>query len=494
MNSYILSLDQGTTSSRAIIFNTRGEQVASAQKEFRQYTPRESWVEHNAEEIWESQLEVAREALSRLEGGASSIAALGITNQRETTVLWDAQTGRPVAPAVVWQCRRSEEICNRLRHENHQNFIREKTGLVLDAYFSGTKIRWLLDQYPELADKARQGRLRFGTIDSWLLWKLTGGRVHATDISNASRTMLMNLKTGDWDSDMLGLLDIPPAILPEIRPSIGVFGYTDAEILGKSIPVSGMAGDQHAALFGHRAFSAGDIKNTYGTGCFMLMNTGRDPVPSPGGLLSTVAWGTEKETTYALEGSVFMAGALFQWLRDNLQLVESVQEIDRLAEAAGDNGGVYLVPAFQGLGTPWWSTLSRGTLTGLTRAAGKPQVCRAFIESVAYRSRDVIDVMIKDSGRALGRMRVDGGATNSNILMQFQADILGIPVERPSQVEMTALGAALMAGLGAGLWGTLDDLLAIPSDETIFSPAISAETREELYSRWLATIRKSLGA
>ncbi len=493
MKKYILSLDQGTTSSRAIVFDTSGKAVSSAQKEFTQYTPRESWVEHDPEEIWAAQKEVALKALSEIEGGAAALAAVGITNQRETTVLWDRETGRPAANAVVWQCRRSEGICRRLKDEGYEDLIRERTGLVLDAYFAGTKIRWLLDNNPDIAEKARRGSILFGTIDSWLLWKLTGGRVHATDISNASRTMLMNLKTGQWDEEMLKMLDIPASMLPEIRPSVGLFGHTHADVLGSEIPISGIAGDQHAALFGQRAFTPGDVKNTYGTGCFMLMNVGKEPVASSGGLLSTVAWGTSEGTTYALEGSVFMAGALFQWLRDDLQLVSSVQEVDRLAEEAADNGGVYLIPAFQGLGSPWWSSGSRGTLTGLTRAAKKQHICRAFIEAVAYRSRDVIDIMQKDSGRSLGRLRVDGGATNSNILMQFQSDILGIPVERPSEVEITALGAALMAGLGAGIWKSIEELKDMPSDETVFKPRMSPEDREALYKRWLKAVRHALG-
>ncbi len=492
MKQYILSLDQGTTSSRAIIFDTTGQAVASAQKEFTQYTPRESWVEHDPLEIWKTQKEVAIQALAKIEGGASSITALGITNQRETTVIWDKDTGAPVTNAIVWQCRRSEEICAKLEKAGHKDFIKERTGLVLDAYFSGTKLRWLLDNNSQAAEKAKQGKLLFGTIDSWLLWNLTGGRVHATDITNASRTMLMNIKTGKWDSEMLKLLDIPASVLPEIKPSIGVFGHTDSDIFGAEIPISGIAGDQHAALFGQKAFSPGDAKNTYGTGCFMLMNVGNKPAESKGGLLSTVAWATEKETTYALEGSVFMAGALFQWLRDSLKLVSSVQEIDKLAEQAENNGGVYLIPAFQGLGSPWWSSGARGTITGLTRASGKEHVCRAFIESVAYRSCDVLNTMQKDSGRSLSRLRVDGGATNSSILMQFQADMLGIPVEKPAAVEVTALGAALMAGLGAGVWENINSIKEMPANDTVFHPQIDSARRKELYNRWLEAVRHAI--
>ena len=490
MSRYILALDQGTTSSRAIIFDESGAEISSSQREFTQYTPRESWVEHDADEIWASQLAVAREAIGEVDADINSIVAVGITNQRETTVLWDRNTGVPVERAIVWQCRRSMDICRRLKEAGHENFIRNRTGLMLDPYFSGTKIRWMLDENPELAVRAQEGDILFGTIDTWLLWKLTGGKVHATDVSNASRTMLMNLKTGGWDGEILKILDIPIAMLPEIKPSVGFFGETDPLLFGRSIPITGIAGDQHTALFGHRAFDPGDVKNTYGTGCFMLMNVGEQPLHSPGGLLSTVAWGMNGKLTYALEGSVFMAGAVLQWLRDDLGLVSSVQEIDRLSEEVDDTGGVYLVPAYQGLGTPWWSSEARGALTGLTRASKKAHVCRAFLESIAYRSRDVIDVMIADSGRELKRMRVDGGVTNSGILMQFQADLLDIPVERPSSVEITALGAALMAGLGSGLWNSIDDLKGLPDTDTIFKPQMSEERRNKLYGGWLEMVKK----
>lgn len=490
MSRYILALDQGTTSSRAIIFDESGAEISSSQREFTQYTPRESWVEHDADEIWASQLAVAREAIGEVDADINSIVAVGITNQRETTVLWDRNTGVPVERAIVWQCRRSMDICRRLKEAGHEDFIRNRTGLMLDPYFSGTKIRWMLDENPELAVRAQEGDILFGTIDTWLLWKLTGGKVHATDVSNASRTMLMNLKTGGWDGEILKILDIPIAMLPEIKPSVGFFGETDPLLFGRSIPITGIAGDQHTALFGHRAFDPGDVKNTYGTGCFMLMNVGEQPLHSPGGLLTTVAWGMNGKLTYALEGSVFMAGAVLQWLRDDLGLVSSVQEIDRLSEEVDDTGGVYLVPAYQGLGTPWWSSEARGALTGLTRASKKAHVCRAFLESIAYRSRDVIDVMIADSGRELKRMRVDGGVTNSGILMQFQADLLDIPVERPSSVEITALGAALMAGLGSGLWNSIDDLKGLPDTDTIFKPQMSEERRNKLYGGWLEMVKK----
>jgi len=489
MKRYILALDQGTTSSRAIVFDQSGAPISSSQQEFTQYTPRESWVEHDAEEIWTTQLSVARNAVEGIDGGIASIAAIGITNQRETTVLWERSTGKPVARAVVWQCRRSAEICRRLREAGHQEFIRNRTGLMLDPYFSATKILWLFENTPGLADRAAKGDILFGTVDSWLLWNLTGGRVHATDVSNASRTMLMNLETGEWDQDILSLLGIPRAMLPEIRSSVGLFGETEAPLLGESLPVTGMAGDQHTALFGHRAFSPGDVKNTYGTGCFMLMNVGDKPVASPGGLLSTVAWGIDGTLTYALEGSVFMAGAVLKWLRDDLGLVESVHEVNRLAEEIGTAGGVYLVPAYQGLGTPWWAAEARGALVGLTRATKKAHVCRAYLESIAYRSKDVIDVMVADSGRPLHRMRVDGGASQSDPLMRFQAGLLGMPVERPASVEVTALGAALMAGIGAGLWKDLDELDGLARNDTVFDPKMNEADRERLYQGWLKAVR-----
>jgi glycerol kinase len=490
MNRYILSLDQGTTSSRAIVFDMNGAAVTSAQQEFTQYTPQESWVEHDAVEIWETQIKVAREAIEMLPDGNKHIEAIGITNQRETTVIWEKSTGKPVARAVVWQCRRSTDICNHLKDEGYEETVRERTGLVLDPYFSGTKIRWILDENPGLEKRARKGEILFGTVDTWLLWNLTGGQVHATDVSNASRTMLMNLGTGEWDLQMMEMLGVPGAMLPEIRPSVGHFGIAESKLFGKPLPITGIAGDQYAALFGHRAFNPGDVKNTYGTGCFMVMNVGDKPAASKGGLLSTVAWGMDGKLTYALEGSVFMAGAMLQWLRNDLELVKDFKEIDRLAEEVEDSGGLYLIPAFQGLGTPWWTSGSRGALTGLTRATKKAHVCRAFLEAIAYRSRDVIDVMIKDSGRTLHRMRVDGGVTRSDILMKFQADILGIPVERPSSVEVTALGAALMAGLGAGMWSGPDDLSDLVVTDTVFQPTMDKTKRESLYNGWLETVER----
>jgi len=490
MKSNILALDQGTTSSRAIVFNNKGQAVSSSRNDFTQYTPRESWVEHDALEIWESQLEAALDAINTVDGGIRSIAAIGITNQRETTILWDRSSGEPVGRAIVWQCRRSADICRTLKDKGFEKQIQRCTGLKLDPYFSGTKLKWKLDNTPGLREKAAKGEVLFGTVDSWLLWKLTGGRVHATDVTNASRTMLMNLETGDWDEEMCRILDIPRQMLPEICESVGYFGDTEESIFGESIPITGIAGDQHAALFGHKAFEAGDVKNTYGTGCFMLMNVGDKPVFSSGGLLSTVAWGMNGKLTYALEGSVFMAGALLLWLRDNLGLVDSVEEINRLAAEVDENEGVYLVPAYQGLGTPWWSSQARGTLSGLTRASNKSHVCRAYLESIAYRSKDVIDVMIADSGHSLNRLNVDGGVTNSDLLMKFQAGLLNIPVIRPSSVEVTVLGVAFMAGLGVGLWKNIDELSKVSSKGTVFTPDMSTEKRDKLYAGWLEIVRK----
>jgi glycerol kinase len=490
MEQTILALDQGTTSSRAIVFSLSGNKIASSQKEFTQFTPRESWVEHDALEIWDTQIQAAREAVAGMPDGGASIGAIGITNQRETTVLWDRATGRPVHRAIVWQCRRSTGICRRLKDEGHEDFIRVRTGLMLDPYFSGTKIRWILDNDADLAARARRGEILFGTVDSWLLWNLTGGKVHATDVSNASRTLLMNIGTGQWDNEILDLLDIPREMLPEIRMSSGVFGESVPELFGRPIPVAAMAGDQHAALFGHRAFEPGMAKNTFGTGCFMLMNVGPKPVVSNKGLLSTVAWGIGGKLTYALEGSVFMAGALLQWLRDELGLVSNVQEIDRMAEKLEDSGGLYLVPAFQGLGTPWWRPDARGALLGLTRASTKAHICRAFLESIAYRTRDVLDLMISESGRSITALRVDGGVSNSDILMKFQADLLGITVERPKSVESTALGAALMAGVGAGIRNGLEDIGKLTGEVTVFRPSMSPDRRNQLYSGWLEAVGK----
>ena len=490
MKKYILAVDQGTTSSRAIVFDLTGNVVSKAQKAFTQYTPRESWVEHDADEIWESQLSVIRNAVSKLPDGTDSIAAIGITNQRETTILWDRHTGKPAGHAVVWQCRRSAGICSALKETGYEKVFKEKTGLVLDPYFSGTKIKWLLDNKPELRVEAEKGNLLFGTVDSWLLWNLTGGKVHATDVTNASRTLLMNIHTGSWDRELLEILNIPEKMLPEIKDSAGFFGESDPGIFGRKIPVTGIAGDQQASLFGHKAFRPGDIKNTYGTGCFMMMNIGEKVKYSSGGLLTTVAWGIENKLTYAFEGSVFMAGALLEWLRDSLQIVQSVQEISRLAEETEDNDGVYLVPSYQGLGAPWWYTDAKGALTGLTRASGREHVCRAYLESIAYRSKDIIDVMSGDSGFKPEKLKVDGGVTNSSFLMQFQSDILNTTIEKPDMIEVTAYGAAMLAALGAGLFSGIKEISLLNVKSGSFTPAMEKDKIDKLYNGWLDAVKK----
>jgi len=497
MQQLILALDQGSTSSRAVLFDSNCSILSSSQKEVTTYNPRESWVEQDAEEIWRGQLDVARRAIEEVDADTARIAAIGITNQRETTILWNRETGIPVARAIGWQCKRSSKICKHLRESGKQEVVQSRTGLVLDPYFSASKIRWLLDNNPGIARMAEEGEILFGTVDTWLLWNLTGGRVHATDYSNASRTMLMNLKSGVWDEEVLDLFRIPHQILPEIRPSVGLFGETEPKLFGGSIPICGIAGDQHASLFGHRAFEIGDVKNTYGTGCFILMNVGDKPVYSADGLLSTVAWGMDDKLTYALEGSVFMAGALLKWLRDDLQLVESFEEINRLSEEASGCGGLYLVSSYQGLGTPWWTSNARGALVGLTRASKKSHVCRAYLESIAYRSRDVLEVMARAAGGHLRRIKVDGGVSKSDVLMHFQADILGRPVERPALAEITALGAALMAGMGAGIWKDLEAIAKLKMDgelissrSKIFEPIMEKDRRESLYSGWLKAVER----
>jgi len=497
MQQHVMALDQGTASSRAFVFDSNCGILSSSQKELTMYNPREAWAEQNAEEIWLSQLDVARRALKEIDSGASRIGAIGITNQRETTILWNRKTGAPAARAIGWQCKRSSGICARLKETGQEELVKRRTGLVLDPYFSASKIRWLFDRNPEMARMAEEGEILFGTVDTWLLWNLTGGRVHATDYSNASRTMLMNLRSGFWDEEILDLFGIPRLILPEIRPSVGSFGETDPEFFGRPIPIRGIAGDQHASLFGHRAFEIGDVKNTYGTGCFILMNVGDEPVYSADGLLSTVAWSMGSKITYALEGSVFMAGALLKWLKDDLQLVKSFEEINKLSGEVTDCGGLYLVSSYQGFGSPWWASHARGALLGLTRASRKAQVCRAYLESIAYRSRDVLEVMSRAAGGHLGKIRVDGGVSKSDVLMRFQADILGMPVERSTLTEMTALGVALMAGLGAGIWGNMDAIARLPIGENlnplraeIFEPTMGKDRREDLYNGWLKAVSR----
>jgi glycerol kinase len=489
---FVLALDQGTTSSRAIIFDQKGQIQGVAQQEFRQIYPQPGWVEHDATEIWQSQLQVAREVLQSSGLDASRIAALGVTNQRETLVLWDKATGQPVHNAIVWQCRRSAEICHNLKAQGLEPLFREKTGLVLDAYFSGTKLKWLLDTYPELRERAEKGELLAGTIDSWLLYQLTGGKVHATEPSNASRTLLYNIHSRSWDPELLALLNIPAGLLPEVKPSSGLFGYTATGIFeGPPVLIAGMAGDQQAALFGQGCFEPGMAKNTYGTGCFLLMNTGEQPVTSHTGLLTTVAWQVGDQFCYALEGSVFIAGAVIQWLRDELKMIQTAAESDALAQSVPDTGGVYLVPAFVGLGAPYWDSAARGSLTGLTRGTNRAHMVRAALESIAYQTRDLLRAMQSESAESLKVLRVDGGATANQFLMQFQADLLQLPVERPAVTETTALGAAYLAGLAVGYWESLEDIQTNWQLEHRFEAEISAQAANNLYQGWQHAIAKT---
>lgn len=488
---YILALDQGTTSSRAILFNESGEMVSTAQKEFKQYYPQPGWVEHDAMEIWETQLEVARAAIEKLGISAEEIAGIGITNQRETTILWDKRNGKPVHHAIVWQCRRTAPYCDSLQEAGWADKIREKTGLLIDAYFSATKIRWILQNVPEAKELADSGNLLFGTIDTWLIWNLTGGQVHATDYSNASRTMLFNIHTLEWDKEILELLEIPESILPEVRPSSGVFGNTLPLLFGAAIPVAGVAGDQQAALFGQACFSPGTAKNTYGTGGFLLMNTGDEPVSSKNGLVTTIAWGLDGKITYALEGSIFVAGAAIQWLRDELKLISSAAETEGLCKEVPDTCGVYLVPAFVGLGAPYWDPYARGILTGLTRGANRNHIVRATVESMAYQTYDVLHAMEQDAGIPLAELRVDGGAAANSFLLQFQSDITGVPVLRPSTLETTALGAAYLAGLAVGYWSDLTEIRRNWQVSAAFNPSLSHEEAEEKMAGWHHAVKQA---
>lgn len=488
---YVLALDQGTTSSRAILFDGEGAVVAVGQQEFQQHYPQPGWVEHDPEEIWSTQLHVAREALARAGVTWREIGAIGITNQRETTVVWERATGRPVAPAIVWQCRRTADLCRELRQAGWEEPVRAKTGLVVDAYFSGTKVKWILDNVPGARERAARGEILFGTIDTWLLWKLSGGKVHATDYSNASRTLLFDIHKLQWEEEILAELGIPMAMLPEVLPSSGLFGETDPSLFGGPVPLAGVAGDQQAALFGQACFDAGTAKNTYGTGCFLLMNTGRRPVASTRGLLTTIAWGLGGTVEYALEGSVFIAGAAVQWLRDELGIIGSAAETEALASSLTDTGGVYLVPAFVGLGAPYWDAYARGTLIGLTRGTGRAHIARAALESIAYQTRDVLDAMAQDSGLQLQSLRVDGGAANNSFLLQFQADMLGTPVERPANVETTAMGAAFLAGLATGVWTDKAELQARWKAVSTFRPGMEEGRREQLYGGWKRAVARS---
>ncbi len=492
MAKYILSLDQGTTSSRCILFDRSGNICSSAQKEFTQIFPQPGWVEHDALEIWDSTLEVTRLAIEKLGISANDIAAIGITNQRETTVVWDKNTGEPIANAIVWQCRRTSDIIDRLTAEGYSKLIRSKTGLEPDAYFSASKIKWLLDNVAGARKKAENGQLLFGTIDSWLIWKLTGGKVHVTDCTNASRTMLYNIHDLRWDDELLALFDIPKAMLPEVKPSSCVYGHSDAQLFGGEIAIAGAAGDQQCALFGQCCFDPGQMKNTYGTGCFMLMNTGETPVVSQNGLITTIAVGFESGVQYALEGSVFVAGAAIQWLRDELKIIVSSPESQRYAESVSDTAGGYLVPAFAGLGAPHWSQNARGMIVGITRGFSKAHLIRAALESLAYQTNDIIRAMERDSGIPIASLKVDGGACANDFLMQFQSDISNCSVYRPKCVETTALGAAYLAGLAVGFWTDIDDIRKNWSVDSIFEPEMSVEYRGKLVTGWNKAVKTSL--
>jgi glycerol kinase len=489
--SFVLALDQGTTSSRAIVFDHAGTIRGAAQKEFRQIFPQPGWVEHDPTEIWATQSGVVTEALVSAGIGAGDLAALGITNQRETTLLWERASGKPVANAIVWQDRRTAATCDQLRAAGHEPLFRNKTGLVLDAYFSGTKLKWLLDNVAGARERALRGELAFGTVDSWLIWNLTGGAVHVTDASNASRTLLFDIHRGDWDEELLALLDVPRAVLPAVVASSGVCG--DATIAGTRVPIAGIAGDQQAALFGQACLTRGMAKNTYGTGCFLLLNTGTGAVPSSHQLVSTIAWKREDRIDYALEGSVFIAGAVVQWLRDGLKIIRSAAEVETLAASVPDNGGVYLVPAFAGLGAPHWDAYARGAIFGLTRGSTAAHIARAALESIAYQSAEVLRAMQGDAGLALAELRVDGGATANNLLMQFQADLLGVPVVRPKVQETTALGAAYLAGLAVGYWKNTDDIRANWRVDRRFEPQMSRERAVELTAGWDKAVKRSKG-
>lgn len=484
MDKYIMALDLGTTSCRCIIFDKNGRICSAAQKEFTQYFPQPGWVEHDAEEIWATQTGLMYEAMSKIDITINEIAGIGITNQRETTVLWDKETGRPVHKAIVWQCRRTAGYCDELKKLGMAEFFRSKTGLVLDAYFSATKLRWLLDNVIGARERAEKGKLLFGTVDSWIIWKLTGGKVHVTDYSNASRTMLFNIHTLKWDEEILRVLKIPQQILPEVKPSSHVYGYTDSKLFGREVPIAGAGGDQQCALFGQTCFERGEVKNTYGTGGFMLMNTGTAPVNSHNGLVTTIAWGVDDKVEYALEGSIFVAGAAVQWLRDELGLIRDAAESEVLAKLVPDANGCYVVPAFVGLGAPYWDQYARGAIVGLTRGVNRNHIVRATLESIAYQVNDVLMAMQEDSGMPITSLRVDGGACDNDFLMQFQADILNTSVVRPYCIETTAMGAAYLAGLAVGYWRSKEEILANHVIAAEFKPQMGQAKRESLLQGW----------
>ena len=493
MAKYVMALDAGTTSNRCILFDKKGRVCSSAQREFTQYFPRPGWVEHDADEIWASQLGVAVEAMNKIGASAEDIAAIGITNQRETVIVWDKATGEPVCRAIVWQCRRTSGYCDSLKAKGLTEKFRNKTGLVIDAYFSGTKIKWILDNVPTAREKAEKGELLFGTVETWLIWKLTKGKVHVTDYSNASRTMLFNINSLEWDEEILKELDIPGSMLPEVRPSSCIYGETDPSFFGGAIPIAGAAGDQQAALFGQTCFAPGEAKNTYGTGCFLLMNTGETPVFSKNGLVTTIAWGLDGKVTYALEGSIFVAGAAIQWLRDEMRLIDSAADSAYMAQKVSDTNGCYVVPAFTGLGAPHWDQYARGTIVGITRGVNKYHIIRATLESLAYQVNDVLTAMKADSGIELAALRADGGASANDFLMQVQADIINAPVRRPACVETTAAGAAYLAGLAVGYWADKNDVIKNQIIEQTFEPSICPEDRDSRIRGWNKAVKYSFG-
>ena len=493
MAKYVMALDAGTTSNRCILFNEKGEMCSVAQREFTQYFPHPGWVEHDADEIWASMLGVAVESMNKIGATAKDIAAIGITNQRETAIVWDKNTGEPVYRAIVWQCRRTSEYCDSLKAKGLTDKFREKTGLVIDAYFSGTKIKWILDNVEGARQKAEAGELLFGTVETWLIWKLTRGGVHVTDYSNASRTMLFNINTLEWDDEILAELNIPKCMLPEAKPSSCVYGEADSAFLGGPIPIAGAAGDQQAALFGQTCFEPGEAKNTYGTGCFLLMNTGEKPVFSSNGLVTTIAWGLDGKVNYALEGSIFVAGASIQWLRDEMRLIDSSADSEYMAKKVPDTNGCYVVPAFTGLGAPHWDQYARGTIVGITRGVNRYHIIRATLESIAYQVNDVLEAMRADSGIDLAALKVDGGASANNFLMQTQADIIGAPVNRPVCVETTAMGAAYLAGLAVGYWKSKEDVIKNWAVSAAFEPKITKEDREKRMKGWNRAVKYAYG-
>lgn len=490
MEKYVMALDAGTTSNRCILFNKKGEICSVAQREFPQYYPHPGWVEHDGNQIWATQISVAVEAMQKINADPSQIVSIGITNQRETTLVWDKETGEPVYHAIVWQCRRTAEYCDTLKDQGYSDMIREKTGLLIDPYFSGTKLKWILDNVPGARQKAEAGQLLFGTVETWLIWKLTKGRVHVTDYSNASRTMMFNIHTLQWDKDILELLNIPASMLPTPKPSSCVYGYTDASFLGAEIPIAGAAGDQQCALFGQTCFDVGDVKNTYGTGGFLLMNTGKEPVTSQNGLVTTIAWGLNNEITYALEGSIFVAGAAIQWLRDEMRLIESSVDSEYYAKKVHDTNGCYVVPAFTGLGAPYWDPYARGMIIGLTRGVNKNHIIRATLESMAYQVNDVIRAMEADANVSLGQLKVDGGACANNLLCQMQTDICRAPVLRPKCVETTAMGAAYLAGLATGYWQDLDEIRTNWQLDKLFTPVMTLAQSQKQIAGWKKAVAR----